>query len=103
MLIHAYLFFTDSVRRYAFPHEPSTAGVIDLTSDEHRFYFNPYSGDMSLQFPKAERRCKGGILAYALSSLRIPKAYFFLVTVCLIFSFWSNILTQACFFLQFDR
>jgi DNA repair protein RAD5 len=37
--------------------------MIDLTADEHPFYFNPYSGELSLKFPKAERNCKGGILA----------------------------------------
>jgi DNA repair protein RAD5 len=51
--------------RYKFPFEPNKDGVIDLTSfqDEERpFYFNPYSGELSLEFPKAER-CLGGILA----------------------------------------
>ena len=37
--------------------------MIDLTADEHPFYFNPYSAELSLKFPKAERNCKGGILA----------------------------------------
>ena len=40
--------------------------MIDLTADEHPFYFNPYSGELSLKFPKAERQCKGGILASVL-------------------------------------
>jgi DNA repair protein RAD5 len=48
--------------RYAFPSEP-VDGIIDLTADEKAFYFNPYSGELSLEFPKAERKCKGGILA----------------------------------------
>ncbi|EGN93185.1 hypothetical protein SERLA73DRAFT_172337 [Serpula lacrymans var. lacrymans S7.3] len=47
---------------YAFPCEPHE-GVIDLTADEQPFYFNPYSGELSLEFPKAERQFKGGILA----------------------------------------
>jgi DNA repair protein RAD5 len=34
-----------------------------LTQDEIPFYFNSYSGELSLEFPKAERNCKGGILA----------------------------------------
>lgn len=38
--------------------------MIDLTADEQPFYFNPYSGELSLEFPRAERRFKGGILAY---------------------------------------
>lgn len=37
--------------------------TIDLTADDHPFYFNPYSAELSLKFPKAERNCKGGILA----------------------------------------
>jgi hypothetical protein len=41
--------------------------VIDLTADEKHFYFNPYSGELSLEFPKAERSCRGGILACVLS------------------------------------
>ncbi|KAF9270757.1 DNA repair protein RAD5 [Marasmius fiardii PR-910] len=50
--------------QYLFPIQPSTDGVIDLTDeDEQYFYFNPYSGELSLVFPKAERNCKGGILA----------------------------------------
>ncbi|THV06582.1 hypothetical protein K435DRAFT_645293 [Dendrothele bispora CBS 962.96] len=48
---------------YAFPVKPGSDGLIDLTADEKVFYFNPYSGEMSLDFPKAERNCKGGILA----------------------------------------
>lgn len=50
--------------RYAFPQEPVMDGdAIDLTADEKLFYFNPYSGELSLTFPRAERNCKGGILA----------------------------------------
>lgn len=50
--------------RYAFPERPILDGdTIDLTADEKPFYFNPYSGELSLDFPKAERNCNGGILA----------------------------------------
>ncbi|KAF5374959.1 hypothetical protein D9758_000535 [Tetrapyrgos nigripes] len=48
---------------YAFPVKPGSDGLIDLTEDEKVFYFNPYSGELNLDFPKAERNCKGGILA----------------------------------------
>jgi DNA repair protein RAD5 len=48
--------------RYIFPTEPG-GGIIDLTLDEKPFYFNAYSGELSLDFPKSERKCKGGILA----------------------------------------
>ena len=37
---------------------------VDLTADDRPFYYNQYSGELSLDFPKAERRCRGGILAY---------------------------------------
>ncbi|KAL0951755.1 hypothetical protein HGRIS_008427 [Hohenbuehelia grisea] len=47
---------------YAFPPLPSTDDIIDLT-DDRPFYFNPYSGELSLQFPKAVKNCRGGILA----------------------------------------
>ncbi|KAI0732417.1 SNF2 family N-terminal domain-containing protein [Fomitopsis betulina] len=50
-------------KEYIFPHEPAN-GVIDLAADDRAFYFNEYSGELSLQFPKAERKCRGGILAY---------------------------------------
>ncbi|KAJ6486097.1 DNA repair protein RAD5 [Mycena vitilis] len=48
--------------QYAFPH-PRDGEVIDLTADETPFYFNPYSGELTLDFPKAERKGRGGILA----------------------------------------
>ncbi|KAJ3890429.1 DNA repair protein RAD5 [Lentinula edodes] len=47
---------------YAFPAKPD-GGFIDLTEDEKPFYLNPYSGEMTLNFPRSERNCKGGILA----------------------------------------
>ena len=37
--------------------------IIDLTADDKPFYFNRYSGELSLDYPKAERNCRGGILA----------------------------------------
>lgn len=57
-------FYYSYSNRYAFPEEPIMDGeMIDLTADERLFYFNPYSGELSLEFPRAERNCKGGILA----------------------------------------
>lgn len=50
------------ILRYIFPSEP-VDGVVDLTDSETPFYLNPYSGELSLEFPKAEQKCKGGILA----------------------------------------
>ena len=50
------------IGRFLFPSEPSD-GIVDLTMVERAFYFNPYSGELSLEFPKAEVKCPGGILA----------------------------------------
>ncbi|KAI0360987.1 hypothetical protein OH77DRAFT_1492142 [Trametes cingulata] len=49
-------------KEYTFPFDPNN-DTIDLTADEQPFYFNEYSGELSLEFPKAERKCRGGILA----------------------------------------
>ncbi|OSD03366.1 hypothetical protein PYCCODRAFT_1366011 [Trametes coccinea BRFM310] len=49
-------------KEYTFPFDPNDE-TIDLTVDERPFYFNEYSGELSLDFPKAERKCRGGILA----------------------------------------
>ncbi|CAL1694577.1 unnamed protein product [Somion occarium] len=49
-------------KEYVIPLEP-TDGIIDLTADEKPFYFNEFSGELSLEFPRAERGFKGGILA----------------------------------------
>ncbi|KAF5392416.1 hypothetical protein D9757_002302 [Collybiopsis confluens] len=38
---------------YAFPSKPN-GDVIDLTQDEKPFYFSPYSGEISLNFPRFE-------------------------------------------------
>jgi hypothetical protein len=48
--------------RYTFPADPNL-GIIDLT-EERPFYFNEFSGELSLEFPKATREFKGGILAW---------------------------------------
>jgi hypothetical protein len=49
--------------RYAFPYEELAGGIIDMTEEQKHFYFNPYSGELSLTFPRAEKKCRGGILA----------------------------------------
>ncbi|KAF5385213.1 hypothetical protein D9615_001117 [Tricholomella constricta] len=50
--------------QYICPQEPVLDGdLIDLTADDKPFYMNPYSGEMSLEFPKSERKFRGGILA----------------------------------------
>lgn len=56
---------------YTFPRDLSenTEELLDLTDDDVPFYFNSYSGELSLTFPRAERKCRGGILACALQPL----------------------------------
>ncbi|PFH49678.1 hypothetical protein AMATHDRAFT_147130 [Amanita thiersii Skay4041] len=50
--------------QYALPQDVSMdQSCIDLTEDEEYFYLNPYSGEMSLEFPKPESNSRGGILA----------------------------------------
>lgn len=49
--------------RYIFPPEPDETGALDLTKDDTSFYLNPYSGELSIEFPKVNRSCRGGILA----------------------------------------
>ncbi|KAI5480346.1 hypothetical protein MNV49_000921 [Pseudohyphozyma bogoriensis] len=44
---------------YVFPLSPAATGVLEL----EEFYYNPYSGDLSLDFPRASKRCGSGILA----------------------------------------
>ncbi|EJD52191.1 hypothetical protein AURDEDRAFT_159046 [Auricularia subglabra TFB-10046 SS5] len=47
---------------YTFPHDIGDGGddmVVDLTEEDRPFYFNSYSGELSLAFPKAERKCRG--------------------------------------------
>ena len=33
------------------------------TGRQSSFYYNPYSGELSLEFPTASTSCRGGILA----------------------------------------
>lgn len=43
---------------YRFPHPPNEKG-----EEDEAFYYNPCSGELSLEFPKASKSCSGGILA----------------------------------------
>ena len=44
---------------YRFPTDPwNTASIV-----HEKFYMNPFTGEMSLQFKSAESACRGGILA----------------------------------------
>lgn len=52
---------------YTFASEPTldSSGAFDLSNEdeEEKFYLNPYSGELSLDMPKVDGRCRGGILA----------------------------------------
>lgn len=48
---------------YLFPYEELADDIIDITEEREPFYFNPYSGELSMTFPRAEKKCRGGILA----------------------------------------
>ncbi|KAF2744928.1 hypothetical protein M011DRAFT_407468 [Sporormia fimetaria CBS 119925] len=48
---------------YAWPMQDADNKPLPLVEDQHMFYVNPYSGDLSLDFPRQEQNCLGGILA----------------------------------------
>ncbi|KAF7310688.1 DNA repair protein [Mycena chlorophos] len=80
--------------RYLFPLPP-VDGIIDLTADQKPFYFNPYSGELSLDFPKAERQGRGGILACrAKKSSKAPSATLIVAPTSLLAQWESEL--QRC-------
>ncbi|KAI8290711.1 DNA repair protein [Colletotrichum sp. SAR11_57] len=48
---------------YAWPLKDTDDKDLPQVQDQQHFYVNPYSGDMSLDFPVQEQNCLGGILA----------------------------------------
>ncbi|KAF2636308.1 DNA repair protein-like protein rad5 [Massarina eburnea CBS 473.64] len=48
---------------YAWPTEDADSVLVPIIEDQNMFYVNPYSGELSLEFPKQEHNCLGGILA----------------------------------------
>ena len=47
-------------------------GGSDISSEgQEKFYVNPYSGDLSLKFPRQEQNCLGGILADGMGNFSI--------------------------------
>ncbi|KAF6828205.1 DNA repair protein rad5 [Colletotrichum plurivorum] len=48
---------------YAWPLKDSDDKELPQVKDLEHFYVNPYSGDLSLEFPVQEQNCLGGILA----------------------------------------
>lgn len=58
--------------RYAFKKERGQNDPIEIEDDDdwvdptRKFYWNPYSGELSLTFPTSNNKAKGGILADAM-------------------------------------
>ncbi|KAL0931470.1 DNA repair protein rad5 [Colletotrichum truncatum] len=48
---------------YAWPLKDTDDKELPQVKDQEHFYVNPYSGDLSLEFPVQEQNCLGGILA----------------------------------------
>ena len=48
---------------YAWPSKDVDDNELPDVADQPNFYVNPYSGEMSLEFPVQEQNCLGGILA----------------------------------------
>lgn len=48
---------------YAWPIKDADDKDLPRVADEPCFYMNPYSGDLSLDFPVQEQHCLGGVLA----------------------------------------
>ncbi|KAA8628420.1 hypothetical protein SMACR_07864 [Sordaria macrospora] len=48
---------------YTWPLKDHDDKDLPVVPDQPYFYVNPYSGDLSLDFPKQEQHCLGGILA----------------------------------------
>ncbi|KAI5811065.1 SNF2 family N-terminal domain-containing protein [Peziza echinospora] len=48
---------------FLFPTKDENGIDLEPTEGQDKFYVNPYSGDLSLTFPRQEQNCRGGILA----------------------------------------
>ncbi|OIW34148.1 RAD5-like protein [Coniochaeta ligniaria NRRL 30616] len=48
---------------YTWPTHDHDDKELPHVANQHVFYVNPYSGDLSLDFPRQEQHCLGGILA----------------------------------------
>lgn len=48
---------------YTWPTKDANEKYLPAVSDQDSFYVNPYSGELSLDFPVQEQTCLGGILA----------------------------------------
>lgn len=48
---------------YTWPTKDAADKDLPILAEQHSFYVNPYSGELSLDFPVQEQTCLGGILA----------------------------------------
>ncbi|CAI6300859.1 unnamed protein product [Periconia digitata] len=48
---------------YEWPSQDADSNSVPVIEDQTMFYVNPYSGQLSLEFPRQEQNCLGGILA----------------------------------------
>lgn len=48
---------------YAWPTQDADNQPMPIIDGQNMFYVNPYSGQLSLEFPKQEQNCLGGVLA----------------------------------------
>jgi DNA repair protein RAD5 len=48
---------------YQWPTQDANNQPLPAIEDQTMFYVNPYSGELSLEFPKQEQNCLGGVLA----------------------------------------
>lgn len=48
---------------YLWPTKDANDEEIPKVTGKEKFYVNPYSGELSLEFPRQEQNCLGGILA----------------------------------------
>jgi DNA repair protein RAD5 len=48
---------------YEWPTQDANNAPLPVIHNQTMFYVNPYSGELSLEFPKQEQNCLGGILA----------------------------------------
>lgn len=61
--------------RYAFKKEQEPGEPIEIEDDDdwidpsRKFYWSPYSGELSLELPKTQMKARGGILADAMGEL----------------------------------
>ena len=61
---------------YTWPDKDVDNHEMPIVTDQNSFYVNPYSGELSLDFPVQEQHCLGGILADGRTILILRRARF---------------------------